>query len=56
MYLVPLRLEPKASPYIGVLFYHVHHVHVGKKRAGGRIHRDRRADENDSVEQILGKQ
>ena len=27
----------------------------GKKRAGGRVHRDRRADENDSVERILGK-
>ena len=27
----------------------------GKKFAGGRVHRDRRADENDSVEEILGK-
>ena len=27
----------------------------GKKRAGGRVHRDRRAEENDLVGPILGK-
>ena len=27
----------------------------GKKRAGGRVHNDRRAEENDLVGPILGK-
>ena len=27
----------------------------GKKRAGGRVHRDRRADESDAVNSLLGK-